>query len=75
MKVAAILTVGALMLTPGLAFAQSADGATNHGVRSEATRVPHAAATSAPRATNDPDHAIDAEMRRIDRMMTICTGC
>ena len=76
MKVAAILTIGALMLTPSVALAQSAGAdATNHGTRSEGARASHTTDATTPRATNGSDRAIDAELRRIDRMMTICTGC
>ena len=76
MKVAAILTVGLVMLSPHMAFAQNAGSdAANHIMRSEGGRAAHAATPSAPRAANDSDRAIDAELRRIDRMMTICTGC
>lgn len=76
MKVAAILMIGALVLTPGLALAQSAgDGPGNRGARSDVVRNARAAVSSVSRTASDPDRAIDAEMRRIDRMMTICTGC
>ena len=76
MKIAAILAVGALMATPSFALAQSTGSdAALHGMRAEGGRTSRATSAAVPRATNDSDRAIDAEMRRIDRMMTICTGC
>lgn len=76
MKVAAILTIGASMLVPSLALAQSRGAdATTHGPRADGARAVHATGASPARAASDQDRAIDAESRRIDRIMTICTGC
>ncbi len=75
MKIATILISGALLLAPSLAQAQGANGVlSDKSGRADAVKIPHSSAVSA-RDENDTDRAIDAELKRINRMMTICTGC
>ncbi|MDX7950140.1 hypothetical protein P7D22_02980 [Lichenihabitans sp. Uapishka_5] len=74
MKIATILMSGLLCLSSGASFAQSAE--TTAGEKP--IHAVHAKAQRGPDAARDPvssDRAIDAEIKRIDRMMTICNGC
>ena len=76
MKIATILLAGALLASPSLVQAQSASSlGSGKPARGDAVKVPRATVTTPARNAADTDRVIDDELKRIDRMMTICTGC
>ena len=76
MKVATILLAGAVLTAPALAQAQTATSpGADKPARSDTVKVPHGSAATPARNAADTDRVIDDEMKRIDHMMAICTGC
>ena len=76
MKVATILLAGAVLTSPGRAQAQTATGSgVAKPAQTDTIRVPRGSVATSARTARDTDRVIDDELKRIDHMTAICTGC